>query len=478
MGVCNNRTMYDSNGRLIRGVKSKSGAGPSQAGLSAAERVVLEKKIDDLESQIMVQEAENRVLKQQLETTGKKHEESLYQTATVNRENQVQFAKYQKLEDERNSLAKQNEGIQGSVKSLEESGNVLRAAHERLFIDYKKVASQHDKMVKDMEAAKAESRELKFQVGSLTRYKEKFVATNKEIVKIYRDNKRLKHENTEIGKHFKEVETGYTLVFEEMQKRIKEGKFDLQVLYNKYKQSCTNAASVESLLDQQTLAVNKIQTECQQVRTDMLVQTEKNASLEKQIEGMKTTMEFYVSQVTKAAEEQENSHKHQIRKTRVAGENAVEKVRKELSVERNIIEERWKDRLRTIERKYHTVSKALNETISSQAQRIASLEETAKRQSIEKVKLTRTLRKTQKSLVRTEEDLTRTKEEASGTAHDMLKSVGVLPTRTFAYDDSTKERFLRESEKETSGDRTTMPGGQLIGGRRRLHSTSLLHAWG
>ena len=188
-----------------------------------------------------------------------------------------------------------------------------------------------------------------------------------------------------------------------------------------------------------------------------------------QIEEMKATMELYVSEVTKAAEVQENSHKHEIQKMRRVGENAVEKVRKELSVERNIIDDRWKDRLEIIESKYRTISNSLNEKVSSQFQKIASLQETVKKQNRDKMKVDRELRRLQKRVVLTEKEL---KERADEKAQYMLKSPSIIPPRLFGHCKNSKERSVVESENVLTED-----NDKVLRGRRRLHSTSLLRAW-
>jgi|EP00505_MAST-04D_sp_SCG-Rhode-Island_P001818 hypothetical protein len=349
--------------------------GAQVTGFTMAEKVVLERKVTTLEERIVILETENRVLKGELEASAKRHEEALYQTAVTNRENHLQLERFQKLTLENSSLDKERQKLEDTVRSIEESSNVLRAAHERLFIDYKKVAHNHDLRVSENETLKTESAELKRQVDNLNRFKDKFVATNKEIVKLYRENQRHQHINKDMSEHFAQVETGYTIVFDELHKRLADRQHDLQFLYNKYKDTKSKAERVVGVLEKQGNVVKVIQEKCKQVRKGAIFHKIENEGRMKEIEDMNNMLESYITQVTAATEEQELVHQRKLQDQRMSYEKQLEKVRWELNMERNIIDDRWKKRLQIIDEQYAAIVSALKKTTSKQTAEIALLKE-------------------------------------------------------------------------------------------------------
>ena len=68
-----------------------------------------------------------------------------------------------------------------------------------------------------------------------------------------------------------------------------------------------------------------------------------------EIEGMNNMLESYITQVTAAAEEQELVHQRKLQDQRISYEKQLDKVRCELNVERNIIDDRWKRRLQIMD---------------------------------------------------------------------------------------------------------------------------------
>ena len=101
-----------------------------------------EETIEKLEKKIATLETEKRLQHDQLQVQEKRHEEALYQSAVTNRENHVQFEKFQKLALEKQQVEEKSQNLNADVMSLQESSNILRAAHERLFTDYQLVGEK------------------------------------------------------------------------------------------------------------------------------------------------------------------------------------------------------------------------------------------------------------------------------------------------------------------------------------------------
>ena len=68
--------------------------------------------------------------------------------------------KFQKLAIEKQQVEEQSKHLDSDVKSLQESSNILRAAHERLFTDYKLVGEKCKKLEEENMKLKDENEDL------------------------------------------------------------------------------------------------------------------------------------------------------------------------------------------------------------------------------------------------------------------------------------------------------------------------------
>ena len=200
------------------------------------ERKVKEYKdtIEKLEKKIVALETERQVQHDQLQAQEKRHEEALYQSAVTNRENHVQFEKYQKLTEEKQKVEEQSKYLNDDVKSLRESSNILRAAHERLFADYQSIGKKYKLLEAENLKLKDENEDLNRSVTNLKVYKDKFVAANKEIVKIYRDKQKIAKERVKQKDVSDKMEQGYLMAIDELNERLKHSLDTIRVVKRKY----------------------------------------------------------------------------------------------------------------------------------------------------------------------------------------------------------------------------------------------------
>ena len=81
---------------------------------------------------------------------------------------------------------------------------------------------------------KDENEDLNRSVVNLKVYKEKFVATNKEIVKIYRDKQNIVNEKFQLKNVSEKMEKGYLMAIDELNERLKHTLDTIRVLKRKY----------------------------------------------------------------------------------------------------------------------------------------------------------------------------------------------------------------------------------------------------
>ena len=115
-----------------------------------------------------------------------------------------------------------------------ESSNILRAAHERLFADYQSIGKKYKVLEAENLKLKDENEDLNRSVTNLKVYKDKFVAANKEIVKIYRDKQKLANERVKQKSVSDKMEQGYLMAIDELNERLKHNLDTIRVLKRKY----------------------------------------------------------------------------------------------------------------------------------------------------------------------------------------------------------------------------------------------------
>ena len=110
----------------------------------------------------------------------------------------MQFEKFQKLAIEKQQVEEQSKHLDSDVKSLQESSNILRAAHRRLFTDYKLVGEKCKKLEEENMKLKDENEDLNRRCCKFESVQRKVCLYNKEIVKIYRDKQNIVNEKFQL----------------------------------------------------------------------------------------------------------------------------------------------------------------------------------------------------------------------------------------------------------------------------------------
>lgn len=329
-----------------------------------------EETIEKLEKKISTLETQKQLQHDQLQVQEKRHEEALYQSAVTNRENHVQFEKFQKLAIEKQQVEEQSKHLDSDVKSLQESSNILRAAHERLFTDYKLVGEKCKKLEEENMKLKDENEDLNRSVVNLKVYKEKFVATNKEIVKIYRDKQNIVNEKFQLKNVSEKMEKGYLMAIDELNERLKHTLDTIRVLKRKYDVTHSEYKANRELFDKQKEMILQAKNENRQLEINANLQKVKNEENVKKIENMSASLTMYADEVAKTMNSKDANFKKMMQDMQSKYQKKIQKLSTSSKLQKHILEERARDDVIKVIDQQEVVSSQLMDQIKRLANQI------------------------------------------------------------------------------------------------------------
>eukprot|EP00944_MAST-04C_sp_MAST-4C-sp1_P001469 g1469.t1 len=333
------------------------------------ERKVKEYKdtIEKLEKKIVALETERQVQHDQLQAQEKRHEEALYQSAVTNRENHVQFEKYQKLTEEKQKVEEQSKYLNDDVKSLRESSNILRAAHERLFADYQSVGKKYKLLEAENLKLKDENEDLNRSVTNLKVYKDKFVAANKEIVKIYRDKQKIAKERVKQKDVSDKMEQGYLMAIDELNERLKHSLDTIRVVKRKYDITHAEFNSQKEESEKQIKLLQGIKDENKQLKMNLNAEQIKNENNATKIDEISASLTAYADDVARKIDLKENLHKKMVEGLLTQYHKKLQKANSSMKLQKQLLEERARDDVN----KLMDQQEVLSEQLMSQIKRLA-----------------------------------------------------------------------------------------------------------
>jgi hypothetical protein len=352
----------------------------TEGGRFKAKQLQLERKMKDyeetiekLEKKILTLKTEKRIQHDQLQVQEKRHEEALYQNAVTNRENHVQFEKFQKLASEKQKVEEKSQNLNADVTSLQESSNILRAAHERLFTDYQLVGEKCKQLQEENLKLKDENEDLNRSVVNLKVYKEKFVATNKEIVKIYRDKQNVINEKFQLKNVSEKMEKGYLMAVDELNERLKHCLDTIRVLKRKYDNTYSEYQLQKDLVEKQKQGISDLKVQNNQLEIHSNLQKIKNEENIKKIENMSTSLTMYADEVAKTISTKEKKYKEAIEEMKNIYKNKIKKLSSGCKLQKQILEERARDDVIKVVEQQKVVSSQLMQQIKHLVEQIDHL---------------------------------------------------------------------------------------------------------
>lgn len=334
------------------------------------ERKVKEYKetIEKLEKKIVALETERQVQHDQLQAQEKRHEEALYQSAVTNRENHVQFEKYQKLTEEKQKVEEQSKYLNDDVKSLRESSNILRAAHERLFADYQSIGKKYKVLEAENLKLKDENEDLSRSVTNLKIYKGKFVAANKEIVKIYRDKQKLANERVKQKDVSDKMEQGYLMAIDELNERLKHSLDTIRVVKRKYDITFAEFNSHKEDSEKQMKLLQAIKDENEQLKTNLNLEQIKNENNATKIDDLSASLTTYADDVARKIDLKDTLHQKMVERLLTQYNKKIQKATSNMKLQKQLVEERARDDVN----KVMDQQEVLSAQLMSQIKRLAN----------------------------------------------------------------------------------------------------------